>query len=221
MHFLTFLNNGCVDICRNMLTSAERVGFNLNDFTIACLDTECFDKMKKYPGCYLHSEQKNTEYQNWSFDPNSGFRTIVKSKWKIIREHYKKHKQLCWVDTDIVFVKNPLPYIEKNDKILFQCDSPGSLICSGFMVFNDTQDCNTMINELGENETEDDQILVNNIVMSKYKSSCALLPIPQFPNGHMYYSRGIKNEAFIVHNNHMVGIEEKIRRFKDENLWYI
>ena len=42
-----------------------------------------------------------------------------------------------------------------------------------------------------------------------------------FPNGHVYYQQNIKNDAIIVHNNFMVGIEEKTRRFKEEKLWYI
>jgi hypothetical protein len=32
---------------------------------------------------------------------------------------------------------------------------------------------------------------------------------------------GIKDKAYIVHNNHMVGIETKIKKFKEENLWFI
>ena len=221
MYFLTFLNNGCVDICKNMLLSASKVGLDLDKFIIACLDETSYERMKDYSGAYLHSKNVTQEYQNWSFDPSSGFRTIVKSKWSIIKSNYEKYKQLCWVDTDIVFVKNPLSYIENNEKILFQCDLPGSLICSGFMVFNESKDCSDMILELGSNEIEDDQILVNNIATTKYKNSCALLPMPQFPNGHIYYSKGVKSDAVIVHNNHMVGIDEKIRRFKEENLWYV
>ena len=107
------------------------------------------------------------EYQNWSFDSNSTFRKIVKNKWKLIKEIYSNYKNLCWVDTDIVFKQNPLPILEHNTHILFQCDIPGSYICSGFMVFNDTKACEELIFECGENTEEDDQILINTKV-AKY-----------------------------------------------------
>ena len=30
-----------------------------------------------------------------------------------------------------------------------------------------------------------------------------------------------KNTAKIVHNNYIVGVDSKIKRFKDNNLWFI
>ena len=221
MKFLTMTNSGCVDICKNMLKSAELVGLNLEDFIILCLDVKAYEDMKHYPNTMLTHEQEHTEYQDWSFDANSNFRKIVKLKWKLIYEEYTNNKNLCWVDTDIVFKQNPLPFIENNDKVLFQCDRPGSLICSGFMVFTKSEECCKMIEECGKNEEEDDQILINNIAL-KYSASCALLPMDIFPNGHIYYKAGIdKSKVVIVHNNHMVGITTKINAFKNEGLWYI
>lgn len=220
MKFLTQLNSGCVDICKNMLKSAENVGLNINDFIIACLDKECYDKMKEYSGAFLWKDIELTDYQDWSFDQDSKFRQIVKNKWKLISEIYKDNKKLCWVDTDIVFKQNPLSIIENQNTILFQCDSPGSLICSGFMIFNDTEECKNLINDCSTNETEDDQILIN-YYAQKYANSCALLPLELFPNGHLYYSKNMKDKAVIVHNNHMVGIETKINKFKEEGLWFL
>ena len=112
MKFLTFLNSGCIDICKNMLKSAENVGLDLNDFIIACIDANAYEQMKSYKGSYLAFEHEITEYKNWSFDETSDFRKIVRYKWKIIKDNYIKHKELCFVDTDIVFLKNPLSFIK-------------------------------------------------------------------------------------------------------------
>ena len=222
MKFLTFLNSGCVEICKNMLKSAENVGLSMDDFIIACIDSTAYEQMKDYSGAYLAFEHEIKEYKNWSFDETSEFRTIVKHKWKIIKENYSKHKKLCFVDTDIVFLKNPIPYITSKDYILFQCDVPGSTICSGFMVFNDTETCQKLIEVCGDNTEEDDQILINRIAFTDpYINSIALLNQKMFPNGHVYYQQNIKEDPIIVHNNFMVGIEEKTRRFKEEKLWYV
>jgi hypothetical protein len=221
MKYVTFLNSGCIDICKNMIKSAENVGINSDDFFIACLDKNAYEEFKNYKNCFLWCDQKIKEYQDWTFDPNSGFRSIVKNKWAIIKHVYEKHQRLCWVDTDIVFKKNPSDGLKNDEKILFQCDRPGSWICSGFMVFNNSIECQNLINECANNQTEDDQLLINHIGLTKYHEHIALLSTEQFPNGHIYYNVGIKDQAYIVHNNHMVGIQTKINKFKEENLWFI
>jgi hypothetical protein len=221
MKFLTFLNSGCIEICKNMLVSAEKAGINMDDFYIACLDSNSYESLKDYKNSFLYIDQPIVEYQNWTFDENSGFRNIVKNKWSIIKKIYQENKNLCWVDTDIVFVKNPINLLEGNEEVLFQSDSPGSTLCSGFMVFNDTKECESLVNECGFNETEDDQLIVNEIALKKYRDNIALLSPDLFPNGHVYYNEGKKENAYIVHNNWMVGVNTKIAKFKEEGLWFI
>jgi hypothetical protein len=205
-----------------MLESGKRVGLDPDDFIIACLDEKSYESLKDYSGTYLYTNQEITEYQDWSFDQDSSFRKIVRNKWKIIEENYIKHKELCWVDTDIVFVQNPLPFIENKRKVLFQTDEPnGSHICSGFMVFNDTEECSQMIETCSVYEEQDDQLLINHIAPNLFKENYEILEPKYFPNGQVYYVMNVKEDAVIVHNNWMVGVETKIKKFKDEGLWYV
>lgn len=221
MKFLTFLNSGCIEICKNMLESAKRVGIDQDDFYIGCIDEKAYEEMKLFKNAFLYDNQEVTEYQNWSFDSDSNFRKVVKKKWGVIKKIYDEHKNLCWVDTDIVFVKDPRPLLENNKKILFQTDQPGSYLCSGFMVFNDTKQCSDMIDECAGYTEEDDQLLINHIAMKTYKEDVDILDQHLFPNGNTYYKLGIKDKAYIVHNNWMIGVDTKINKFKEENLWYI
>jgi hypothetical protein len=223
MKFLTFLNSGCLDICLNMLKSAENVGINMEDFMIACIDEDAYKSLiaKGYSGAYLYIDQKLKSYQKWSFDETSGFRNIVKHKWKIIDEVHRKYPNLMWVDTDIVFKKNPVEILTGSEKILFQGDSPGSTLCTGFMVFNDTKECRKLIEECGSDGTDDDQLIMNRIALQKYIDNIAILPEDLFPNGNVYYQQGRKENAMIVHNNWMVGVETKIQKFKEEKLWFL
>ncbi len=225
MKFLTFLNFGCVDICKNMLISAEKVGINIDSFYIACLDEETYEEMKEYKNSFLYMNLDIKEYQTWSFKDKTGFRNIVKYKWNLIKKIHDEHPDLCWVDTDIVFVKNPLEYISNNTEILFQCDSPDpynyqNWICTGFMVFNSMPWSYDFINECSLNDNEDDQIMANKVA-HKYSENINLLPVDFFPNGKVYYEYEFKEQAYIVHNNWMEGIDTKIKKFKDENLWYL
>lgn len=223
MKFLTQLNSGCIEICKNMLKSAEKVGISMDDFYIACLDANAYEQMKEYPGAFLYRDQDLVEYQDWSFDSQSKFREIVRTKWRLISDIYEQVQELCWVDTDIVFIKNPVHMVHEASKkyILFQSDSPGSALCSGFMIFNSTKECRELINECAENEEEDDQILINIVAITKYNNSIGILDPNMFPNGHVYYKLNNKKDAVIVHNNHMIGIQTKINKFKEEGLWYV
>jgi hypothetical protein len=221
MKFLTFLNSGCIEICKNMLKSAENVGINMNDFYIACLDSNAYENLKEYKNAYLHIDQPITEYQDWTFSEESGFRNIVKNKWSIIKKIYQENKELCWVDTDIVFIENPIEYISGHEEILFQGDSPGSTLCSGFMVFNGSKECEEIINECASAIDADDQLIINEIMINKYPNNAAILNRDLFPNGYAYYTEGKKENALIVHNNFMVGVETKMQKFKEEKLWFL
>ncbi|MHA2113177.1 MAG: putative nucleotide-diphospho-sugar transferase, partial [Candidatus Hodarchaeales archaeon] len=69
-----------------MLKSAENVGINMDDFIIACMDEDVYKSfiLEGYKGSFLYMDNELKEYQDWTFDKNSGFRNIVRHKWKII-----------------------------------------------------------------------------------------------------------------------------------------
>ena len=202
-----------------MLESAKRAGIASSEFIVYCLDDESYDDLKDSVPCVRYESNAPKTYQNWSFDSKSQFRQVVKYKWKIIKEVYKENKNLCWVDTDIVFLKDFRFLGNQFNGTSCQSDLPGSLICSGFMIFSNTIQSEQLINECASLEGEDDQQAINRLY-TKYNIN--ILSLELFPNGNVYYQQNIKNkDAFIVHNNHMVGIETKIQHFKNEGLWHI
>mgnify|MGYP003116302017 FL=1 len=223
MKFLTFLNSGCLDICLNMLKSAENVGINMDDFIIACMDEDAYKSLSQsgYKNSFLYMDNELKEYQNWTLNEDSGFRNIVKYKWKVIESTHKKYSNLIWVDTDIVFVENPVEILSNHEEVLFQTDNPGYTICTGFMVFNHTKKCRELIEECASHDSADDQIIMNQIALSKYNDYIALLSEDICPNGNVYYKQGRKENAMIIHNNWMVGIETKMNKFKEEGYWYV
>jgi hypothetical protein len=89
------------------------------------------------------------------------------------------------------------------------------------MVFNETEACKNLVQECAKYFKQDDQLLVNEIALTKYKDSIAILDQELFPNGHVYYQLNKKSKAYIVHNNWMVGVDEKTKKFKEEGLWYL
>jgi FkbM family methyltransferase len=214
-----------------MLISAKKVGLNMDDFIIACLDENSYNSFKSYKNAYLAMDHPIKTYADWSYDDDSEFRTIIKHKWSIIEEHYKTHKNLCYLDTDIVFANNPLPYIENSDKILFQRahgedgEKPLNGICSGFMVFNDTIKCAELIHRCSTYTDDDDQLLINQIaVTDEFIDSFELLPIMKFPLARdiCRFNEVDIRTAVLHHSATLVGIENKINYIKDRlGMWYI
>lgn len=225
MKYLTYLNSGCIDICENMLISAEKVGINLDNFYVACLDKQSYEKFSYLKNAFQYAEEELTEYQNWTFDSNSGFRKIHYYKWPIIQKIYQEHRQLCWVDTDIVFLKDPTEYLTGHSTFRAQNDYPGPQACGGFLVFNDSDSTELLIDDMAANTTEDDQILLNAYIQDAYSNNYEPLPRNLFPNGKTYYELEDKNQlketAYILHNNWMIGIDNKMNKFKEEGYWYL
>ena len=47
-----------------------------------------------------------------------------------------------------------------------------------------------------------------------------VLPMELFRNGQAYFDNHIGNgEKYLVHNNYISGVDSKIKRFKDHNMW--
>jgi hypothetical protein len=226
MKYLTMINAGAINICKNLLLSAKKVKINVeNDFIISCLDKESFIEFQNYKNTFLFTNQKISSYQTWNPKNNSSFCKIVKYKWRIIKKIYKNNKELCYIDSDIVFKKNPKKQIVNKKKILFQMDYPLKKICSGFMVFNNTIETKYIINECSKYShfIEDDQILINTLMKKNNAKNYRLLNPQFFPNGHIYNLLRNKTESYIVHANHypLKNIKKKIQYFKNHKLWLL
>jgi hypothetical protein len=233
MKFLSFSNSGCKEICANMIRSLIDCSYLQEEITISCLDEETFaylgEHYKKINLLknFVIDDVDLKNYQNWSFDGSSKFRQIVKYKWNIIKDNFK-NKQFVWIDTDVVVLKNLNKVL--NDilssgfDIVTQSDMPTCKYCTGFMIFNPTDNMIKAIDICSLDKSADDQIIFNR----SWKSvgvNVATLDLQHFPNGYFVYktenSFKDRDNWYIVHNNHMVGIENKTQKFKEHKMWYI
>ena len=227
MKYLTYTNYGCIDLCKNMIQSLiQNGGVSQEDIFVHCFDDKSLESLKHLPGAYMWKRISSDleEYKNWSFDPGSEFCSIVSWKWKIIREFYQRNKEFIFCDSDIFFIKNPEEDLKSYSKnICIQCDHPGSTYCTGFIYLNESPETSSVINHCANNHM-DDQIVLNNLVNSNQtlRDKIQLLEINKYANGHHYYKQGFdRSGCIMVHNNHMVGKETKVNRFKDEKKWLI
>lgn len=228
MKYLTYTNLGCTQICHNMVKSLLQCNVAPEDIFIKTLDEESTKYFREHlpqvTNVEMFLDVGLKGYQDWSFDPSSKFCELVSWKWKMIRTFYLIHKEFVFTDSDIVFVKNPNKRLMESTKdFAIQGDSPGSKYCTGFMYFRKNSTCD-MITKYCSSMHSDDQLSLNGYLARspELEKWVDLLPQEEFPNGAHFHRGGIsKSNPYMVHNNHMVGIETKINAFKKEGLWLI
>lgn len=225
MRYLTYLNSGCKDICDNMLISAEKVGIKKNQFIIVAFDKPIYEYyVNKEYECELFRDVPKEEYHNWTWDENSYFRALIKNKWQLIKKYHKNNRSLVWLDTDVVFLKNPEPYFNQITKPSFQIDYPVQCACTGLMCFPDSPISDEILDILGSQNTEDDQLICNDLLRTdKMQDKVNYLNLDFFPNGGYFYDakRTTTEKAIMLHCNYIVGLENKINRLKQTGVWFI
>jgi hypothetical protein len=223
MKYLTYLNSGCKDICDNMLKSATINNISLQDFIIVAFDRPIFDYYQnKGIEVELFCDVAEEPYHEWTWDANSKFRELVKNKWILIKKYFNQYSSICWLDTDVVFLKNPSDVFKTLSKPTFQIDYPALCACTGLMYFPDCDYSRFIIENLGNQNTEDDQLICNNLLQS-HREKYDFFDLNLFPNGGYFYDKkGTTIEQSIMHHcNYIVGLNNKINRLKNNNMWFI
>jgi hypothetical protein len=225
MKYLTYLNSGCRDICDNMLISAEKVGIKKSQFIIVAFDRAVYNYyINKGYFVDLFANESEEPYFNWTWDKNSKFRNLVKNKWHIIKKYYNTDKNLMWLDTDVVFIKNPESYLQELKLPTFQIDYPVKCACTGLMYFPEHSLSEKIINDLGMQTIEDDQLVCNKYLTEQLsQNDVDYFNLNYFPNGGYFYdAKGTNIEtAIMLHCNYIVGLENKINRLKETGVWYL
>jgi hypothetical protein len=229
MKFLTYTNNGCIEICKNLIASARLSGISDDDFIVACIDKFAFEDMSKFhKNSYLFIDQELTEYYDYSQSIEDKFRDLMWIKLNAIKENYDKYGEICYTDCDVIFKQDPRKSFNTK-KVLLQNEFPHATACAGFMVFNHDEYSNKFLQividsiEQFKTNTGTDQELINHLLINKIipEDYYEYLDKDKFLNGMCFHDGRSLEDAIIVHNNCLIGIDNKINRFKYCNLWYI
>lgn len=212
-------------MCDNMLISAEKVGILNNQFIIVAFDRPIYEYYhKKGYNVELFKDVAEEKYHDWTWDETSKFRDLIKNKWQLIKKYFKFNKPLMWIDTDVVFLKNPEEHLVNIKRPTFQIDYPAKCACTGLMYFPDHQFSEEIIENLGSQNTEDDQLICNRFLKTdQMTNKFDYFNSDKYPNGGYFYdAKGtpIQNVT-MLHCNYIVGIENKINRLKQTGIWYL
>ena len=162
------------------------------------------------------------------------FNRIMIEKIRMINKELEKETPLLYLDTDIVVTKNPIPYLRSlpSKDAYFQSDeldfrkSDVTNHCAGCIYISPTSSSKTLFKKtltyLQQNPTLLDQTILNQLINDNQESfKIGTMDPTLFPNGPRYFNNTISNYPYLIHNNYIVGLQEKIKRFKKHKLWFL
>jgi len=232
--FISVFNLGCIEIAENHILSLLRNG--ITNYRAYVTDTESVDLLiKKCYNVIYYPVQQSTEKMNFG---TSGFNSLSYIRYKIINELLNEDKIVWYLDVDTVVLHDLnilVPEFIGKD-IVMQNDI--NMPCSGCMLCYPTEICKQITSSIYNSQTssENDQILLAQLLYRNKHVKLALLDHEIFANGLLYFNELSNNQTYyklqldfkktqkplyLVHANWMVGIETKINELKKKNLWYL
>ena len=196
-------NEGQLPMMKNMLNSASKSGWPMNLFH-----------------CYILDSNKEAATYN-----TAEFQSITLRKLEIILHNMRMDSEVLWIDNDIYLFENAIQHIQSfPGNFVMQDDLWGP--CTGFFLVRSSpasirtieKTIQTVRSQVGKSIMNDQHVFVR-VYNTIIGLSVTLLPQDIYPNGEIYFNRGIKNSAKMVHNNYLMKTSEKVSRFKEHQLW--
>ncbi len=113
-------------------------------------------------------------------------------------------------------------------------DKTNDYLCPGFVVYRSTPETIQFVQKWGNLTSHGDQLLRNQKPFNELmwrpqlhnisKTESKSLPINLFSNGMVYFENMTdieRKEVVVAHNNCIGGLEKKVQRFKNFNLWLL
>ena len=223
---VTFINSAWLSLAQNWVCSAREVGILDNVYLVSFEPGVC----SHFPDVRCYEHPKVTVHGT-AFG-KAAYQTLVIERTRVILRLLSCYQDVALVDADITFLKNPLPHLESvmaHRDIVFQADSVGvwfvdavlpyvfSYICGGFIYMQATSSTRRLwlsVLQYQEKFFWNDQAGLNVCIRHHSQDvAWATLEGQLFPSGRQFffYEEAHKDEAIIVHANHMQGVEKQMR----------
>lgn len=203
MRIVAMSNDGQLPMMKNMLNSAHKSGWPMHLFH-----------------CYLLNTNKEAATYN-----TTEFQSITLKKLEVILMNMRMDNEVLWIDNDIYLFENAIEHMRSfSGNFVMQDDLWGP--CTGFFLVRSTPASFRAIEktiqiikaQLGKNVLNDQHVFVK-VYKTILGLMVSLLPQNLYPNGELYFNKGIQNSAKIVHNNYLMSTPDKVTRFKQHHLW--
>jgi len=225
MKCVTYTNSGHIDLCENMLKSFELVN-NKNKFIVYCMDNVSYDYFNGLGYTVKKTDHADCKEGNHDWGSKE-FRTLIQNKFPIIKNELDD--KVLFVDNDIFFYKDPIPYLEnilEHCDVVSQSDLPGTPFCTGFFAVNPSEKIEEVIDKITDYNPQTDGDYDDQLRFIKYiietKTPIYVLDRYEFPNGHIgFIEKSSSDNKYIIHTNYMIGHDVKVDAMKKIGAWIL
>lgn len=222
MNILTVSNNNFKQHTRNLYESMKALELH-EKLHVACFDKESLEYLDHNGVGNLTKEYKNFNY-NRIFWGTGEFEHFCAYRINTYNKFLNEHKRCLFVDSDVVFIKNPIPLLEKYldvHDVVGQSNMINGICCGFFAAKSSICDLfNSNKYQLAKkpiNEYFDDERFFNSHVLKKI--NCKILANQEFPVGRLIYVKGILPSYYIAHFNYCDGCQNKMEKMKSYGQW--
>jgi hypothetical protein len=247
-----FATRGLADFMENALVSIERCGVEVDQVEVvvpADAERELGGVTKVYGAKVRVLEQLVAvnpgdipdAYVEYGSPEFSG---LMKYRFPVLRSIMAEGKRIIYSDLDVVWLRNPLPYLSNvldSFPCAFQTESIPvfpPMICAGFVALSDSSACRTLVDHFiarfqGKELKRTMQPVLRDILIEnkEYLADIFLLPEGLFPNGLLYCTATSSDpppvtmtgqlQPFIFHGNWVQGLDQKRRFLMHAGLWLV
>ncbi len=235
--FISTVDYSFVDMAKNLFETSFRK-WGIRNYVFVCSHQKARETLRSrgVDSVQLWNDTDGTissDFSTVGFSRKTSYKTAAASL------ALSKGYTVIMVDVDIVFLKDPRPYLKCNDcEIIMQSDGNHSYRNTGFYLAHPTRNMiklHHLVLRTFENEGPlpmNDQLPFNTFLTfleSHSNVSVKVLDMRLFPNGEHYFDHGQRMFAgdapcpgcVIVHNNFIVSHSNKRYRFKEHLLWML
>jgi len=237
---ITVCNYAYSDYTINLYESIRRCGLH-ERFTCTCFDQKSSERLSSLGIRNVLHEAASTSENMYSYGKD-GWMDMMTAKMDVICGYLRKGSDVIYTDSDVVWLKDPIPLIENNIKhiekntivgnaivghdMIFQVDSKWDqesiCLCGGFYYCRSNPKTIKLFDSRNVDRKifDREQTYINSAVQS-FGLNVGIFPRELFPNGSYWYqhSSRIKDLSYVVHFNWTK--EDKKSLMKRYNLWFV
>lgn len=209
----------------------EAAGANTNDSEYRA-DLTCL------PWDYVFLQEAEKEIGAAGYR-DQAYKKMMAHRPAIIERELESGRSVLFSDVDVIWKKNPLPYLrsqfhsETRGDVHILAQHDGKWLCPGFMMYRSFPETLAFVSlwrKSLEGRENQNQPAFNSLIKKAENHEIDInivaeaLPSELFPNGNDYFRTMTEEEreqVIAAHNNMVVGYAKKVRRFKSFGLWLV
>lgn len=157
-----------------------------------------------------------------AFDYNTKqYKALVSNRPTYILAVLARGLNVIYSDVDTIWLKDPRSFLNGHYDMWGSTDRP-LYYCTGFLAFKPSPLSEDLLQKWKASlEIPDINQVKFNSLIRKSAIRHRYLPLKEFPHGLMYFNnRSMRSNVVVVHNNYIVGHDNKVQRFKSVGLWW-